>query len=86
MTVIISPAATTRIIGIDASGLLFVDAGIDLAISEHADIQMDNAPSEPDTASTVRISLFQRNLVSLRAERTLNWKARVDAVAWGTIV
>jgi hypothetical protein len=86
VTVIINAAATTRIIGIDASGLLFVDAGLDLAISEQADVQMDSAPSEPDTASTVRVSLFQRDLVSIRAERTLNWKARADAVAWGTVV
>jgi len=85
VTVIINPAATTRIIGIDASGLLLVDAGIDLAISTQADVQLESVPAEPDTAATVRVSLFQRNLLSIRAERTLNWRARADAVAWGTI-
>jgi len=84
--VIISPSATNRIIGTDASGLLYVDGGVDLAVSEQADVQMVDSPSEPDTASTVRVSLFQRDLISIRAEQSVNWRARAGAVAWGTVV
>ena len=46
---------------------------------------MDDAPANPDTAGTVHVSLFQRNLRALKAERFLNWRARADAVTWGVI-
>jgi hypothetical protein len=41
---------------------------------------MNDAPSTPD-ASTVMLSLWQHNLIGLRAERYMNWKKRRSAAA-----
>lgn len=61
------------------------EGGIDLSMSTEASLQMDNAPDNPSTASTVMVSLWQRNLVGFRAERTINWaRRRASAVAYLT--
>ena len=44
---------------------------------------MSDAPDNPATASTVMTSLWQNNLIGLRAERTINWgKRRAEAVEY----
>lgn len=59
------------------------EGGIDLSMSTEASLQMESAPDNPSTASTVMVSLWQRNLVGFRAERTINWQRRREsAVAW----
>jgi HK97 family phage major capsid protein len=64
------------------SVLLADDGGVEIDASEEASLQMDSAPDNPTTASTVLVSLWQRNLIALRAERFINWaKARTGAVA-----
>lgn len=61
------------------------EGGIDLSMSTEASLQMDNAPDNPTTASTVMVSLWQRNLVGFRAERAINWaRRRASAVAYLT--
>lgn len=69
---------------VNASDIYEADeGGIDLSMSTEASLQMDNAPDNPTTASTILVSLWQRNLVGFRAERTINWARRRDsAVAW----
>lgn len=69
---------------VNASDIYEADeGGIDLSMSTEASLQMDNAPDNPTTASTVLVSLWQRNLVGFRAERTINWaRRRPSAVAW----
>lgn len=69
---------------INASDIYEADeGGIDLSMSTEASLQMDSAPDNPSTASTVMVSLWQRNLVGFRAERTINWqRRRASAVAW----
>ena len=63
------------------------EGGIDLSMSTEASLQMDNSPDNPTTASTVLVSLWQRNLVGFRAERTINWaRRRASAVAYLTSV
>ena len=63
------------------------EGGIDLSMSTEASLQMDSAPDNPTTASTVLVSLWQRNLVGFRAERTINWaRRRTSAVAYLTDV
>ena len=42
--------------------------------SREASLQMDSAPASPADATTVMVSLWQHNLVGLRAERFVNWK------------
>lgn len=61
------------------------EGGIDLAMSTEASLQMDDNPDNPSTATTVLVSLWQRNLVGFRAERTINWaRRRASAVAYLT--
>ncbi len=71
---------------VNASDIYLGDeGGIDLSMSTEASLQMDNAPDNPTTASTVMVSLWQRNLVGFRAERSINWARRRDsAVAYLT--
>lgn len=71
---------------VNASDIYMGDeGGIDLSMSTEASLQMDNAPDNPTTASTVMVSLWQRNLVGFRAERTINWaRRRASAVAYLT--
>lgn len=77
---------------VNASDIYYADdGGIDVSMSTEASLQMDNAPDNPTTASTVLVSLWQRNLVGLRAEMTVNFARRrpsaaawLDNVAWGS--
>lgn len=71
---------------VNASDIYMGDeGGIDLSMSTEASLQMDNAPDNPTNASTVMVSLWQRNLVGFRAERTINWaRRRASAVAYLT--
>ncbi|AXF51954.1 MAG: capsid protein [Caudoviricetes sp.] len=69
---------------VNASDIYYADeGGIDVSMSTEASLQMDNAPDNPTTASTVLVSLWQRNLVGLRCELSLNFqRRRPSAVAW----
>ncbi|MFK1121621.1 phage major capsid protein [Pseudomonas aeruginosa] len=71
---------------VNASDIYLGDeGGLDLSMSTEASLQMDNAPDNPTTASTVLVSLWQRNLVGFRAERAINWaRRRASAVAYLT--
>ncbi|WP_271966019.1 phage major capsid protein [Pseudomonas aeruginosa] len=71
---------------VNASDIYLGDeGGVDLSMSTEASLQMDNAPDNPTTASTVLVSLWQRNLVGFRAERAINWaRRRASAVAYMT--
>jgi Phage capsid family len=82
--VVISSAAGNKIIGIDADGLLVSEGGIDIRRGT-PDLQMNDTPDSPPTASTVLISTWQRNLVALKVERWVNWTARAGAVATLTL-
>jgi len=76
------PAGTVALV--NANDIYLADeGGIELAMSTEASLQMDNAPDNPTTATTVLVSLWQRNLVGFRAERTINWaRRRPSAVAY----
>lgn len=83
------PAGTVALV--NASDIYLADeGGIELAMSTEASLQMDSAPDNPTTATTVLVSLWQRNLVGFRCERTINWARRrpsavayLSGVAWG---
>lgn len=76
---------------VNASDIYEADeGGIDISMSTEASLQMDNAPDNPSVASTVMVSLWQRNLVGFRAERTINFARRrasavsyLTGVSWG---
>lgn len=73
--VITSQSAGTTVALIDARGILMADdGGLTIDVSREASVQMDSAPTDPPVATTVLVSLWQANLVGLKAERYINWK------------
>lgn len=56
--------------------MLADDGGVTVDISREASVQMETAPDSPFTASTTLVSLWQHNLVGIRVERYITWKAR----------
>jgi hypothetical protein len=80
--VVTSGSVGATIIALDASAILYADAGVEIGMTRQATLQMDSAPDSPPTGATVEVSLWQYNLVGLRAERFINWKrSRPSAVA-----
>lgn len=76
---------------VDASQIFLGDeGGIDVAISREASLEMKSVPTQDPMApgaGASLVSMFQNNLVAIRAERTINWKrARETAVAYLTSV
>ena len=69
---------------VHAPSILYADeGGVQIDVSREASVQMDSAPDSPATATTVLVSLWQNNLVGLRAERMITWKrARTAAVRY----
>src|SRR5690606_128041 len=88
------PVIVSEFVPTDSSGSLVAlvnagdiyladEGGIDLSMSTEASLQMDSTPDNPSTASTVMVSLWQRNLVGFRCEQTISWaRRRTSAVAW----
>jgi HK97 family phage major capsid protein len=79
-----SPQEGDLIVFLRASEIAIADeGGVDIDVSTEASIQMETAPTDPVTASTVLVSLWQHNLVGIRAERMINWvKRRAAAVQY----
>lgn len=82
--VVTSASVAGMIILLDAAQIyLGEEAGIRVDSSEQAIVEMDSAPATPGTASTVYKTLWQFNLVGLRAEKFVAWKrARTNAVRY----
>lgn len=78
--------AGSRIILAKASEIMLADDGqVTLDASSEASLQMDSAPTNPPVAATVMVSLWQMNMVGIRAERFINWtKRRPGAVQYIT--
>ncbi|SAL03114.1 phage-like protein [Caballeronia calidae] len=53
--------------------LMADDGGVTLDASREASLQMDSAPA---AGASQLVSLWQNNMIALRAERFINWKAR----------
>lgn len=68
----------------NASDILLADDGqVTIDVSREASLQMDSAPTDPPSASTVFVSLWQQNMIGIKAERFVNWvKARAQAVQY----
>jgi ABC-type ATPase involved in cell division len=82
--VVVSNNVGNRVILVHAPSILYADeGGVQIDVSREASVQMDGAPDSPATATTVLVSLWQNNLVGLRAERMITWKrARTAAVTY----
>lgn len=67
---------------VNASDIYMADeGGFTVDISREASVQMETAPDNPTTASTVLISLWQRNLTGFLCERTIGWARRRPSAA-----
>ena len=86
MPVIVSNNVSNRVILMHAPSILFADeGGVRIDVSREAAIQMDSGPTDTVDATTVYVSLWQRNFVGLRAERMITWiRARTAAVRYIT--
>lgn len=74
LPVIVSETLGTNIVLVNQSEILLADdGGVTLDASREASLQMNDAPTAG--ASTL-VSLWQNNMVGLRAERFINWKRR----------
>lgn len=72
-----SPTDGSLIVLAKASEIMLADDGtVTLDASREASLQMDGAPDSPATGSTIMVSLWQQNMVGLRAERYINWQKR----------
>jgi len=84
--------AGARIILAKAGEILLADDGQTmLDVSSEASLQMDSAPDAPPSATTVLVSLWQHNMIGIRAERYINWAKRragavqfIDSANYGT--
>lgn len=72
-----SPTDGSYIVAVDAREILLADdGGVNIDVSREASLQMNTAPDSPETASTILVSLWQRNMIALKAERFITWKKR----------
>lgn len=82
--VVTSNSVGAQIVAVHAPSVLIADeGGVEIDMSREASVQMDSAPdsSESIDGDTVMVSLWQANMIGLRAERFINWKkARSTAV------
>jgi len=81
VTVIASNAVGDKVIGLAPEYILLADdGGVSIDTSREATLQMNDAPVNPaDPATTQWTSLWQDNLVGLRAERFINWKRALSS-------
>jgi len=84
LQVIPSQSMGTTVALVQPDAILYADdGGVTIDVSQEASVQMDSAPDNPALATTVLTSLWQNNLVGLRAERFINWKkARAGCVQY----
>lgn len=82
--VIVSQAVTTlgsptanMIVAVNASDIFLAEDGLMVDSSEQASLQMDDAPGTQDGTTgtgTSLVSLWQTNMLGVRAEREISWK------------
>lgn len=84
--IVVSNSLSTRVVLMHAPSILYADdGGVSIDVSREASVQMDSAPTDVVDATTVYVSLWQRNLVGLKAERFITWlRARTAAVTYIT--
>jgi HK97 family phage major capsid protein len=77
-----SPTDGYPIVALNAPEILLADdGGVSIDVSREASLQMNDAPDSPETTSTILVSLWQRNMVAIKAERFITWKkGRTGAV------
>jgi hypothetical protein len=95
LPVITSEYVGSYVVLVNASDIYFADeGGVSVDMSREASLEMlDSGFTQNQPTGASLVSMFQNNLVALRAERTLNWARRRDSgvtyltgVAWGGAV
>jgi HK97 family phage major capsid protein len=72
-----SPTDGSYIVLLNAGEVLLADDGqVTIDASREASLQFDTSPDSPPTASTNMISLWQMNMIAIKAERFVTWKMR----------
>jgi len=80
---VVSQTAASLVVALAPGYILYADEGqTTVDVSREASLQMSDTPMDPADATTVYTSLWQNNLVGLRAERYIAWKRAVDAAVW----
>jgi HK97 family phage major capsid protein len=73
------PEATIFLV--DPAKILYSDGGLELSRATEANVQATATPTDPPSDSVIYVSLFQRNLIGLRAVRYGYWNVTTNAVA-----
>jgi HK97 family phage major capsid protein len=74
------PATTMMVLVLPSEILMADDGGVTLDASREASLQLDSAPA---AGAANLVSLWQNNMIALRAERFINWQRRRNqAVAY----
>jgi hypothetical protein len=74
VTVFPTEGVSAQIVFFDATQIASADGGTEHGISKYAGLQLDTVGDSPPSASTNYISLWQLNMIGLRAER--RWAAQ----------
>lgn len=82
LQIIPTEAAGGTVVAVDGRGIYVADGGVMIDFSREASLQLNDAPDDPATASTIQVSLWQTNMVAVRVERTLNFFATPTSVAY----
>jgi hypothetical protein len=89
MPALAADAVGSQLVLVDSDQLVVADEGeVDFSLSRQAAVEMlDSALQQDGTAGTGAslVSLWQNNLIGLRAERTINWSATAVAVVENAI-
>jgi len=81
--VIVSPSASGSLIAVDAAGLMLSDLGAEITTALHALITLDDGTG--GSPGTTVVSLWQMNLLALRAELWTKTTIRSGAVAYASL-
>lgn len=86
IAVVTSQKAGTTVALVSPRDILMADdGGVDIDVSTQAAVELNTVPTSPVSASSVLVSLWQNNLIGLKAERFINWKrARLAGVRYTT--
>ena len=76
----LSGGSPPDVLVVDASRILAADGGVRTSTARHATVEASDSPADPTVAGTVMISLWQRNLLGCRAERTFGFEKIGDSV------
>jgi len=81
-----SQSAGTTVALVQPNAIMYADdGGVTIDVSREASLQMDTVLDNPPLATSLLTSLWQMNLVGLRAERFINWKKARPGIVQYTV-